>query len=680
MNSSTFSLATSTLAGSVAAPSTGAGNDDSTWSWNNFGESGFESGFVDAGADDDSASAQLAPPKNDGVLVLIDCSPSMMVPVENTRPKTEDDDSDDGDDDDLNEPESGYRLALRVAKYVIRDKMISSPSSVIGVCLYGTAETRNSAGYSGIYMLIDMDFPDVSMIEKLEDELAKDPSEPFAYGHWEPPAGTNNQFPFETALCACNERYQKVTRTRLGGKRIWLFTNNDNPNPTDLALRRMAQTRAEDLLQLNIAIELFAVEPPPVLARTPFDVHKFFLKIIAVDEDSDTGVPDFSAMSQFSEMRSYCRRRMHHKRAAAIVPWTLFDGVQVGVEIFNNIQREKKTPHVWLDAETNEPVQSHRSWICATTGAELQQSRIATEYRFGDRMVPIARDEIKAIKASFGEPSLTLMGFKPRSALAKHHNLRTAQFVYPHEKNISGSTRAFAALHDRMIAKDKITICRLITQAGGEPRFVALLPQPEVRNPETRVMIQGPGMHLVTLPYADDIRDLAISGRDLPPPTAQQVNAAKAVVTSIDLEEFDTDAFADPAIQRHLTALESMALQRDDVGEVEDAVMPDEEAMADFAEEINGFAAAVYPPDYVPPTKAVPSRKRKATSSAAGPAAKRSKPAQPLDWLTLANQGKLGKATVATLRDYLNSEGIAIPARAKKADLISLVKVHLGVA
>ena len=69
------------------------------------------------------------------------------------------------------------------------------------------------------------------------------------------------------------------------------------------------------------------------------------------------------------------------------------------------------------------------------------------------------------------------MGFKPRSALKDHHNVRHAYFIYPDEYSIKGSTVAFTALLDRMLALDKIAICRWTPRANAPPKFVALLPQ-----------------------------------------------------------------------------------------------------------------------------------------------------------------------------------------------------------
>ncbi len=55
-------------------------------------------------------------------------------------------------------------------------------------------------------------------------------------------------------------------------------------------------------------------------------------------------------------------------------------------------------------------------------------------------------------------------------------------FIYPDESSIKGSTVAFHALLLAMIERGVMAITRVIARKGAIPRFVALLPQMEVRD------------------------------------------------------------------------------------------------------------------------------------------------------------------------------------------------------
>lgn len=72
---------------------------------------------------------------------------------------------------------------------------------------------------------------------------------------------------------------------------------------------------------------------------------------------------------------------------------------------------------------------------------------------------------------------LKLMGFKPRSALKPYLHVRPAQFIFPDELSVQGSTTLFNALLKKSLSRDVIAICRFIPRRNSAPQFVALLPQ-----------------------------------------------------------------------------------------------------------------------------------------------------------------------------------------------------------
>lgn len=69
------------------------------------------------------------------------------------------------------------------------------------------------------------------------------------------------------------------------------------------------------------------------------------------------------------------------------------------------------------------------------------------------------------------------MGFKPRSALKPYLHVRPAQFIFPDELSVQGSTTLFNALLKKSLSRDVIAICRFIPRRNSAPQFVALLPQ-----------------------------------------------------------------------------------------------------------------------------------------------------------------------------------------------------------
>lgn len=83
--------------------------------------------------------------------------------------------------------------------------------------------------------------------------------------------------------------------------------------------------------------------------------------------------------------------------------------------------------------------------------------------------------------------------------------LKHPYFLYPAEREITGSTATFRALHARMTARDVVGIARLQLRDATEPRIVALFPQLEELDESGKQRVPA-GLVAVPLPYADDVR------------------------------------------------------------------------------------------------------------------------------------------------------------------------------
>jgi ATP-dependent DNA helicase 2 subunit 1 len=106
------------------------------------------------------------------------------------------------------------------------------------------------------------------------------------------------------------------------------------------------------------------------------------------------------------------------------------------------------------------------------------------------------------------------------------HALYVAVLRFLVYQQVQGSTVAFAALLDRLLASDKVGICLWTRRNNTPPRFVALLPQVRIssfkRDPlalltrqaqeeeldDDGLQVNPPGFHLIPLPFSDDIREV----------------------------------------------------------------------------------------------------------------------------------------------------------------------------
>lgn len=573
----------------------------------------------------------------DSLIVVIDCSREMF---EKTR------------------GEIPFQLCIKCTVSVLKNKIISSDKDLIGLVFFGTDKSKNPSDFKQVYVYQELDFPDANRILDLEKFLEDDSCDNFAtrFGH-------NTGYSLNDVLWTCSNMFSKSSQ-KVGHKRIMLFTNNDNPHADNPSLQRQAKTKSRDLSEIGIEIDLMHMQPP----NRAFDASLFYQDVIQLDEDECGILPDPAEM--FEELLCRVQRKEYKKRPLATLPLILADGIELGVSVYNLCRSATKSSYVNLDSHTNEEVKIHTKYICKDTGRELMPTDIKLYQMFGGEKVIFEKEEVTSMK-TFGDPGLLLMGFKPRSSVKTYHHIRPAQFLYPSEKSVSGSTTLFSALLGRCIARDVVPICRFIPRRNSPPRFVALLPQEEEID-EHNNQVKPPGFHVIFLPFTDDLRRLKYE--QTPKATTEQINKAKQVIKNLT-SGFDSSNFENPSLQKHFKNLEALALDRDEPEELIDHTEPKTEAIDRKAgEAIKQFKDVVFPDDYDPLGK--PAATKRKAGTADGSAAKKGKADVEIDMREEAQKGRLSKLTVPVLKDFVKQAGIKCGT--KKADLVEAIKSHFG--
>lgn len=576
----------------------------------------------------------------DSLILVIDCSKEMF---QRTR------------------GEIPFQLCIKCAVSVLKNKIISSDKDLIGLVFFGTDKSKNSSDFKQVYVYQELDFPDAQRILDLEKFLEDDSCDDF-----ETKFGHNTGYSLNDVLWTCSNMFAKSSQ-KIGHKRVMLFTNNDSPHADDSALQRQAKTKSRDLAEIGIEIDLMHIQPP----GRAFDSSIFYQDVIQLDDDECGILPD--PAEKFEELIYRVQRKEYKKGAMTNLPLTLADGIELGVSVYNLCRPATKSSYVNLDSHSNEEIKTHTKYICKDTGRELMPTDIKLYQMFGGEKVIFEKEEVDAMK-TLGDPGLLLMGFKPKSSLKSYYHIRPAQFLYPSEKSVSGSTTLFSALLTRCIARDVVPICRLIPRRNAAPRFVALLPQEEELD-EHKAQVCPPGFHVIFLPFTDDLRRLKYE--QTPKATEEQVTKAKEVIKKLTLG-FESSQFENPSLQKHYKNLEALALDRDEPEDVTDHTEPNVEGIDRKAgEAIKEFKDVVFPDDY-DPSKKLTATKRKA-GAAEGGSAKKSKASSDveIDMREEAQKGRLAKLTVPVLKDFVKQAGIKCGT--KKADLVEAIKDHFGV-
>ncbi|XP_017683090.1 PREDICTED: X-ray repair cross-complementing protein 6 [Lepidothrix coronata] len=534
--------------------------------------------------------------------------------------------------------ETPFDMTMQCIRNVYTSKIISSDRDLLSVVFYGTENNKNSADFKHIYVLQELDNPGAKRVLELDQYRGDEGRALFreSFGH-------NADYSLGEALWACSNLFSDV-RVRLSHKRIMLFTNEDDPHANDSAKAKLARTRAGDLRDTGIILDLMHLKKPG-----GFDISLFYRDIINVAEDEDLGIQPKES-EKLEHLMKKVRAKETKKRALVRLNLYLSNDLALSVGVYNLIQKAYKPYPVKLYRETNEPVKTKTRTFNGKTGSLLLPSDTKRAQTYGNRQIVLEKEETEELKR-FDSPGLFLIGFKPLSLLKQHHHIRPSQFIYPEESLVRGSTTLFNALLMKCLEREMMMLCRYTVRRNTPPRFVALLPQEEEVD-EQKVQIAPPGFHIIFLPYADDKRNVDFT--ENVPASQEQVDKMKEIIQKLRFK-YRTDSFENPVLQQHFRNLEALALDMLEPEQAEDLTMPKYEQMNHrLGNLVEEFKQLVYPPDYNPEGKAV---KRKQASD--DQTEKRPKVEVSKDELqSHVQKGTLGKLTVPILKEACRLLGL----------------------
>ncbi|RUS91305.1 hypothetical protein EGW08_000919 [Elysia chlorotica] len=576
--------------------------------------------------DEDGSGYQAWGNQRDGLIFLIDASKSMF---------------DAADDDDCL-----FQLCLKIVKTTMQNKIISSERDVIGTVFFGTVITiivslwQNSLYFS--FILQDLDQPGAQRIldlEEFEAEGIKKFSKQF---------GHSPTYSLSEALWTCMNMFSKAEGSqKMGSKRIMLFTNNDNPHAGSPHMRQQAEAKASDLNNNGIDLELMHLQNP----NETFDIEKFYKPLLFMDDDELTELPD--PAERMEELLRRVRSKDHKKRALRRIPFSLGEGLSFSVGVYTLVRSCPKPSAIKLSKREHAKLKSNSKVYLPETGEILMPQDLKKAQTYGGNKICFENDEVTGLKRFDPAGSLYLMGFKPRSSLKKYHHVKPAQFLYPDENKISGSTTLFTALLKKCLERDVTPICKYIPGRNFPPRFVTLLPQAEEVD-EHKVQVTPPGFHVIFLPFADDFRKV---NYDEECPRGETILLIILSKTATNYE--------------HILVLVYVCFFLLPIP------VPPEDVIKRAGRVLDEFRDLVYPADYVPGQKRK-HRHVRCRRCAAAKKAKNDEALVSLDVRAEAEAGRLGKLTVAVLKDILKKEKINTAAT-RKNDIIDAINNHFGV-
>ena len=221
-----------------------------------------------------------------------------------------------------------------------------------------------------------MDVPSASRIRELQKEIVDDISV-FHKKIGSAPSSTGDSSsycPLNEAFWACSGAFSAKSQSHKQNdyRRIWLFTNDDNPNGNNSKDQERIIQASRDCSESGIELSLWHMNR----AQTPFRPETFYTKLLTVgsveDSGSADGIEDYienrmkgAGYDGFDMMMANVRRKEHKKRTLGHVMLTLGGGedgeseaaeVQIALQMYKTVSITARPKYSWFFMGTNEPL------------------------------------------------------------------------------------------------------------------------------------------------------------------------------------------------------------------------------------------------------------------------------------------------------------------------------------
>ena len=513
--------------------------------------------------DQDQISSQYISLK-DCVIFLLDCSKSMHK-IQNNLKTT------------------GITSVLTVAEDFLKTKIITNEKDLFGLVLFNTSLTKNEMNFEGVNQLIDITPPDANLIKKIQnyeqmtnpilipDDYENNLKENFPYFE------KNTKSFLSNALWICHSMLKSYDKKNFN-RRIFLFTDNDNPEFFDLNEKNLIFQRAKDMLDSDIIIELF-----PMNFSDRFNLQKFYKNIIPANIDDEENNNDNilnieQCADRLRELTRRIRQKEIKKRTLGKCPFYLTNNTKIYMNIYSTIKRANKGRAFNIDAKSNKLLNSKNIITCKDTGTNLYPNQIGTYELYGNKKIKFSKEEMSKIK-TLDSPGIKLLGFKSINSIKPYYNIRESYFIYPNENISNGSGQLCDALIKQMSNKNKCAIVKFIGREGSNIKICALIPQKESFDED--YFQTPPGFNMIILPYADDIRsnsDIMNKMIKVDESNNEESEIAKKLIKKMNIS-FDCRNFENVSLQKFYATLQALALEEKETENIDDLIQPDNDAL-----------------------------------------------------------------------------------------------------
>ena len=506
-------------------------------------------------------------PTKECVLFLVDCASSMHKIYDDEGKKT-----------------TPLTTVLKVSEEFLKTKIISNEKDSFGIILFNTFEKNNEMNFDGVNVLFNLSQPNATQIKKIKD-LTKNCDPEINKNDYQKElekifkSNSDNKNYLNNGLWLSHSILKNFDKKNFK-RRIFLFTDNDDPIKDDLQEKNVCLQRAKDMNDSDILIEIF-----PMNFHEKFNLGKFFAFIIPTNSDDDINPSIDNLLSieqsvyKIKELTKRIRQKEIKKRTLSKCPFYICNNEKIYLNIYSSIKKSSKGRVFNIDAKTNKILKNADSHRCKDSGAILYPEQIGTYQLYGNKKVIFSKDEMKKIKL-LQQPGITLLGFKNIENIKPYYNIRESYFVYPNEIFSEGSGKLIDALIKQMSNKKKCAIVKFLSREGSSLKICALIPQLEKYDED--YFQTPPGFNMIVLPWADEIMSnsdiLSKNPKKLPKVNEKIADLAKNIIKKMNIS-FDCREFENYDLQKFYSTLQALALDETNIEKVEDTIQPHDEGL-----------------------------------------------------------------------------------------------------
>jgi ATP-dependent DNA helicase 2 subunit 1 len=300
----------------------------------------------------------------------------------------------------------------------------------------------------------------------------------------------------------------------------------------------------------------------------------------ASDEDECLDIV-LSSKTRVENLEVVSRRKVTRRRPRKTKVWFNDGTFALPFTVVHLVQKKTKPAPKYVDAEDHQDLRTETVYLDKESGEVVAPKKSYLEIGPEKQKVIVKNAEKQAtyaasknFHANACKLGMHCLGFVDTSEVTQRDRLLKGQGKFVRaDETVFGGKEAFSALLTACAERHVSVLCADVYNAKSQVKYVALIPQVE----NDAYLGVPAGFHVVKVPFRDDLRqpEKAI-GKSAPQTSAteDQIQAAEALVESLELQEYHPTRISNPELQAHYKALEAIALNKRKVEKISDDTAP----------------------------------------------------------------------------------------------------------